>query len=133
MGAEGEAGGALNAVAGNSFVLSAYGSNFGSMFIILDEFENRRDAELLRSDNVAAELRKRFTAGCPEAQVHVFGAPAVSGLGRAGGFRIMIEDRGDVGAATLQGQTEASSTRRTSRSRWSGCSPCSRRTRRNWW
>jgi multidrug efflux pump subunit AcrB len=43
---------------------------------------------------------------CPEGQVQVFGAPAVSGLGRAGGFRIMIEDRGDVGPATLQGQTE---------------------------
>ncbi|MBN9122352.1 MAG: efflux RND transporter permease subunit [Planctomycetes bacterium] len=96
----------VNAVAGNSFVLSAYGSNFGSMFIILDGFENRRDVRL-RADAVAAELRKRFGAGCPEAQVQVFGAPAVSGLGRAGGFRIMIEDRGDVGPAMLQGQTEA--------------------------
>ena len=96
----------VNAVAGNSFVLSAYGSNFGSMFIILDGFQNRRD-KALGADAVAAELRKRFTAGCPEAQVQVFGAPAVSGLGRAGGFRVMIEDRGDVGAATLQGQTEA--------------------------
>src|SRR5205085_9963194 len=35
-----------NAVAGNSFVLSAYGSNFGSMFIILDPFEKRRAPEL---------------------------------------------------------------------------------------
>ena len=96
----------VNAVAGNSFVLSAYGSNFGSMFIILDGFENRRTKQL-GADAVAAELRKRFAVGCPEAQVQVFGAPAVSGLGRAGGFRIMIEDRGDVGAATLQGQTEA--------------------------
>ncbi len=38
--------------------------------------------------------------------MNVFGAPAVSGLGRAGGFRIMIEDRGDVGPDVLQGQTE---------------------------
>ena len=37
----------------------------------------------------------------------MFGAPAVSGLGRAGGFRIMIEDRGDVGTKTLQEQTDA--------------------------
>ncbi|MDY3560000.1 efflux RND transporter permease subunit [Gemmata sp. JC673] len=95
----------VNAVAGNSFVVSAYGSNFGSMFVILDGFENRRSKKL-SADAVAAELRKRFGMLCPEAQVQVFGAPAVSGLGRAGGFRIMIEDRGDVGPATLQGQTE---------------------------
>ena len=95
----------VNAVAGNSFVLSAYGSNFGSMFVILDGFENRRTAKL-NADAIAAELRKKFAAGAPEAQVNVFGAPAVPRLGRAGGFRIMIEDRGDVGPDVLQGQTE---------------------------
>ncbi len=96
----------VNAVAGNSFVISAYGSNFGSMFVILDGFENRR-SKTLTSDAIAVELRKRFNTLCPEGQVQVFGAPAVSGLGRAGGFRIMIEDRGSVGPVTLQGQTEA--------------------------
>ncbi|HJZ60254.1 MAG TPA: efflux RND transporter permease subunit [Gemmataceae bacterium] len=95
-----------NAVAGNSFALSAYGSNFGSMFIILDGFENRR-APNLYADKVMAALRKKYEQEVPEAQVNVFGAPAVSGLGRAGGFRIMIEDRGDVGAKTLQEQTDA--------------------------
>ena len=34
----------VNAVAGNSFVLSAYGSNFGSMFIILKPFSERRSS-----------------------------------------------------------------------------------------
>ncbi|MBP3958104.1 efflux RND transporter permease subunit [Gemmata sp. G18] len=96
----------VNAVAGNSFVISAYGSNFGSMFVILDDFENRR-SKTLTADAIAIELRKRFNMLCPEGQVQVFGAPAVSGLGRAGGFRIMIEDRGDVGPAMLQQQTEA--------------------------
>ena len=94
-----------NAVAGNSFVLSAYGSNFGSMFIILDGFDNRRHPDL-HADKVMAGLRRRYERELPEAQVNVFGAPAVSGLGRAGGFRIMIEDRGDVGTKTLQEQTD---------------------------
>ena len=94
-----------NAIAGNSFVLSAYGSNFGSMFIILDPFDQRRTKELY-ADQVAAELRKRFAAEVPEAQVNVFGAPAVSGLGRAGGFRVMIEDLTDVGPLTLQRETD---------------------------
>jgi multidrug efflux pump subunit AcrB len=103
-----------NAVAGNSFVLSAYGSNFGSMFIILDNFPERADPTLY-ADKVAANLRTRFAAAIPDAQINVFGAPAVSGLGRAGGFRIMIEDRGGSGGSSgkiadddyklLEGQT----------------------------
>jgi multidrug efflux pump len=95
----------VNAVAGNSFVLSAYGSNFGSMFVILEGFDKRRSPKL-SADAIAVVLRGRFAAMLPEAQVQVFGAPAVSGLGRAGGFRIMIEDRGSVGPEMLQGQTE---------------------------
>jgi len=94
----------VNAIAGNSFVLSAYGSNFGSMFVILDGFDMRRSPKL-SADAVAAELRKKFAAASPGAQVNVFGAPAVPRLGRAGGFRIMIEDRSDVGPDVLQGQT----------------------------
>ena len=50
-----------SAIAGNSFVLSAYGSNFGSMFVILDGFENRRHEDLT-ADAVAVELRKAFAA-----------------------------------------------------------------------
>jgi len=96
----------VNAIAGNSFVLSAYGSNYGSMFVILKEFKDRR-SKALGADVVAAELRKRFAQYCPEAALLVFGAPPVSGLGRAGGFRMMIEDRGSVGPAMLQGQTDA--------------------------
>jgi multidrug efflux pump len=94
-----------SAVAGNSFVLSAYGSNFGSMFIILKGFEERRDPKLY-SAQVIKGLQQRFAKAVPEAQVNVFGAPAVSRLGRAGGFRIMIEDRGDVGPQMLQWQTQ---------------------------
>ena len=75
----------INSVAGNSFVLSAYGSNFGSMFIILDNFEDRRTPKLY-SEAISAELRKRINAEVPSAQVNIFGAAAVPGLGRAGGF-----------------------------------------------
>ena len=96
----------VNAVAGNSFVLSAYGSNFGSMFIILDSFDKRRHDRTLHADAIAAKLRARLAAGVPGADVQVFGSPAVSGLGRAGGVKLMVEDRGDAGPEALQGQTE---------------------------
>jgi multidrug efflux pump len=94
-----------NSVAGNSFLLSAYGSNFGSMFIILDGFDKRRDADLY-SDAIIARLKERLATEVPEAEVNMFNAPAVSGLGRAGGFKFMVEDRGEVGLRTLQGQTD---------------------------
>jgi multidrug efflux pump len=95
----------INAVAGNSFVLSAYGSNFGSMFIILDDFDNRLAPDL-HADVLAGKLTAKLAAAVPEAQVNIFGAPSVPGLGRSGGFRVMIEDRGGVGAAGLQGMTD---------------------------
>ncbi|MFO1092797.1 MAG: multidrug efflux RND transporter permease subunit [Planctomycetaceae bacterium] len=95
----------VNSVAGNSFILSAYGSNFGSMFIILEPFDDRRTPELY-AEEIANTLRKRYAAEVPEALVNVFPAPAVSGLGRAGGFRFVVEDRGDVGLQQLQKQTD---------------------------
>jgi hydrophobe/amphiphile efflux-1 (HAE1) family protein len=95
----------VNAVVGNSFVLSAYGSNFGSMFIILDEFEKRETPELYASV-IATEIQKRVAAKVLKAQVNVFPAPAVPGLGRAGGLRLMVQDRGEVGLRMLQGQTQ---------------------------
>jgi multidrug efflux pump len=95
----------INSVAGNSFVLSAYGSNFGSYFIILDEFEHRRSPELY-ADKILAKIRKRLAAEVPEAIVNVFPPPAVSGLGRAGGWRLMIQDRADAGLKALQMATD---------------------------
>jgi multidrug efflux pump len=94
----------VNSVAGNSFILSAYGSNFGSMFIILKNFDERGHKGM-HSDEIVAKLRKRYSTEIPEAAINVFAPPAVSGLGRAGGFKFMVEDRGDVGLKTLEQQT----------------------------
>ena len=41
-----------------------------------------------------------------DATIMIFGPPPVRGVGRAGGFMIMIEDRGDLGPRALQAQTE---------------------------
>jgi multidrug efflux pump len=95
----------VNSVAGNSFMLSAYGSNFGSMFVILDDFADRRSPDLT-GDAILGQLRKRFSNEVPEATVNIFPPPAVSGLGRAGGFKIMVEDRGDNGLDRLQQATD---------------------------
>lgn len=95
----------VNSVAGNSFMLSAYGSNFGSMFIILKNFADRKSHDM-SGEEILKTLRRRYSTEVPEALVNVFAPPAVSGLGRAGGFKVMIEDRGDGGLEMLQQQTD---------------------------
>jgi multidrug efflux pump len=86
-----------------SFVLNASGSNFGSCFINLNPYPERRDPKL-SGDAIAASLRKDFDKHIFDAQVAVFGPPPVRGVGRAGGFAVMIEDRGDLGPGELQNQ-----------------------------
>lgn len=90
---------------GRSFVLNAVGSNLGSMFITLKPFDERRDPAL-SADAIAARLRERIQREILEARVNVFGAPAVDGLGNAGGFKLMVEAIGDVNFVALQGQAD---------------------------
>jgi len=93
-------------VAGQSFSLGANGSNFGNLFITLEDFDNRHDPELY-SDKIAAVLRKELAREVPEAIVTILGPPAVSGLGQSGGFKFIVEDRsGEGDLQNLQKQTE---------------------------
>ncbi|HTQ39858.1 MAG TPA: multidrug efflux RND transporter permease subunit [Pirellulales bacterium] len=94
-----------SAITGMSFVLSAFGSNFGSVFIGLQDYSERRDPSL-SSDRIIASLTQQFAAKIYDAQVMVFPPPPVRGVGRAGGFMLMVEDRGDLGPNKLQEQTE---------------------------
>ena len=90
-------------IAGQSFLLNANGSNFVSTFVILDDFEERHDPAMSAAA-ITARLRRVFSERIPDAVVMVFGAPPVEGLGTSGGFKLMIQDRGNVGFAMLEGQ-----------------------------
>jgi len=92
-------------IAGQSFALNASGSNFGSMFVNLKDYADRRDHHLT-GDAIAQKLRGEFAAKIFDANVNVFGPPPVRGVGRAGGFTFVLEDRGDLGSAVLQEQTD---------------------------
>ncbi len=92
-------------IAGQSLLLNAYGSNFATMFITLKAFALRRDPQLYY-EVIMNKLRQEFGRKIPEAMIAVFGPPPVRGVGRAGGYMIMIEDRGDLGPGALQQQTE---------------------------
>jgi multidrug efflux pump len=94
------------AFAGMSFLLQAPSSNYASMFVVLDPFAKRQSPHL--SDvAIMARLRREWAANVPEAKITVFGAAPIPGLGSAGGFKIVVEDRGGMGLEKLQEQTEA--------------------------
>ncbi len=92
-------------ISGLSFLLSANSSNFGSLLVILDPFENRREPAL-QAEAIMARLRRAYSKQVKDASVTVFGAPPVPGLSVAGGFKIMVEDRGGLGLASLQTETD---------------------------
>lgn len=93
------------AVSGQSFVLGAVGSNYGSMFVVLDEFHDRGTFET-HAAVIAARLRKECLLQEQDAVVTVFGPPAVDGLGSAGGFKLIVRDVGSLGFASLQSGAE---------------------------
>ncbi|MBX3414954.1 MAG: efflux RND transporter permease subunit [Pirellulales bacterium] len=92
-------------ISGQSFVQNAIGSNYGSIYVILDEFHHRHGADM-HADAIAAQLRDACYREVQEASVAVFGAPAVDGLGNAGGFKLMVRDVGDLGLDLLQETSE---------------------------
>ena len=71
------------------------------MFVPLKSFHERQGAEL-SGEAILKRLRARVAREVPEARVLVFGAPAVRGLGNAGGFKLMVKAMGDVDYGALQ-------------------------------
>ncbi|HWM81368.1 MAG TPA: multidrug efflux RND transporter permease subunit [Pseudolabrys sp.] len=80
--------------------------NAGAMFVVLESFEERlKDPQ----KNVAAIQGALFgkLASIQDAFMIVVQPPSVQGIGNAGGFRMMIEDRGGAGPHALQGAVYA--------------------------
>ncbi len=89
------------AISGQSILLGANAPNFGSMNVMLRPFAERRGTEM-SADAIGHKIRELCRQHISDAMVTVFGAPPIDGLGTAGGFKIMIEDRGPLGLAELQ-------------------------------
>ncbi len=116
-------------IAGQSLLLNAFGSNFGTMFVTLEEFRKRPapggpafkaenwvrrrlglqekpDVPDVYYETVLNKLRGQLGKEIPEANIALFGPPPLRGVGRAGGWMVMIEDRGDLGSSALQSEVE---------------------------
>ncbi|MBE2283174.1 MAG: multidrug efflux RND transporter permease subunit [Prosthecobacter sp.] len=78
--------------------------NSGIVFVGLDEFEKRKTPDL-NSAAIAGALNGQFMA-IQDAFVLVLPPPPVNGIGTAGGFKMMIEDRGNRGYAELYKTTQ---------------------------
>ncbi len=91
-------------IPGQSFVMNGISSNFGTAFLTLKPFHDRRGPNL-SADAIANQIRGRCAAEIEQAQILIFGAPAVDGLGNAGGFKLMLENTGNVDLRKLEEQT----------------------------
>jgi hydrophobe/amphiphile efflux-1 (HAE1) family protein len=88
-------------ISGQSLILNANAPNFGSLYVMLKPFAERTGATL-SADTIGAVLRQRCQQEVRGAIVSTFGAPPIDGLGTTGGFKLIIEDRGNLGSGDLQ-------------------------------
>ncbi|MFP5393017.1 MAG: efflux RND transporter permease subunit [Gammaproteobacteria bacterium] len=79
--------------------------NAGIVFITLKPFHERKGAAL-SGGAIAQEVNKRLGA-IQDAFIMVFPPPPVNGLGTIGGFKMMVEDRGNVGFDELYKAVQA--------------------------
>jgi multidrug efflux pump subunit AcrB len=93
------------AIAGQSILLNANSPNFGALYLMLDDFDERNKPGL-SADDIASSLQERLRREVPQAIVNIFGAPPVEGLGTAGGFKIIVQDRGDGTLSELQNNAD---------------------------
>jgi multidrug efflux pump len=89
-------------VPGYSILTSTNIPNVGGMFVIMAPFEERAGHPELTANKVSERLRKQFRE-IQEAQIVLFGAPPIDGLGSTGGFKLQVEDRSGGGMEALQG------------------------------
>jgi multidrug efflux pump len=92
-------------VAGQSFTLNANGPNLGNFFVTFEPFDKRQDPSLSAAA-ITKRVQEKLEKEVPEAKVSIYTPPPVSGLGSASGFKIIIEDRADLGVVELHKQID---------------------------
>ncbi|MFD2184154.1 efflux RND transporter permease subunit [Rhodoplanes azumiensis] len=80
--------------------------NAGAMFLILEPFEKRVDDPAKSATGIQTALFRKLAA-IQDAFMVVVLPPPVQGIGNAGGYRMMVQDRDGVGSQALLGAVYA--------------------------
>jgi hydrophobe/amphiphile efflux-1 (HAE1) family protein len=80
--------------------------NSGALFLVLDSYNKRARSPGQSAAAIQAELKRRLGI-IQDAFIAVALPPPVRGIGTAGGFRMMVEDRAGRGPEALRQATEA--------------------------
>jgi hydrophobic/amphiphilic exporter-1 (mainly G- bacteria), HAE1 family len=81
-----------DAIAGFSLLSNTSSSYSGFYFLELDPWDERRTPEL-SAVGIMKTLNQKMRGEIPEAISFAFGPPAIPGLGTAGGFTFMLQDK----------------------------------------
>ena len=81
-----------DAIAGFSLLSNTSSTYSGFYFLQFDPWEERRTPEL-SAVGLMRTLNSKMSAAIPESIAFAFGPPAIPGLGTAGGFTFMLQDR----------------------------------------
>ncbi|HBM17106.1 MAG TPA: hydrophobe/amphiphile efflux-1 family RND transporter [Lentisphaeria bacterium] len=79
-------------VPGFSIINQATVSNGGIIFIVLDDWDERKSSDL-QIDAICNELKRKLATGVPEGFSFVFQLPPIPGLGSTGGFQFELEQK----------------------------------------
>ena len=97
--------GAVNIV-GFSGATFTNAPNAGAAFLVLDSFEERAKDPNQSAEGIQRALFAKL-ASIQDALILVVAPPPVAGIGNAGGFRMIVEDRGGRGPEALRAATFA--------------------------
>jgi len=93
------------AIAGFSALSGTNQSNVAAMYVVLKPFEERVKDKNAGGFSVLGQLQGEF-GKIQEAVALVFPPPPVRGIGTAGGFKMIVQDRGAQGLGALQSSTD---------------------------
>ncbi len=90
----------FSGISGFSLLSNTSASYTGFYFLQLEPWEERKSAEL-SARGLMQSLNTKLRMEIPEAMAFAFGPPAIPGLGTAGGFTFMLQDRSGGSVAQL--------------------------------
>ncbi|MDD3587970.1 MAG: efflux RND transporter permease subunit, partial [Thermoguttaceae bacterium] len=91
----------VNSTVGYSYLTTSSSSNMATLQIVLDSFEERKKMGITDL-MIQSELTKRINDNIRAASIRVVRPAPVDGLGQSSGFKLQLQDTGNLGATALQ-------------------------------